>query len=189
MALFVVRVENFEAVQTTDSTLEIRCSVDSNFGFSLENAKVQLTFSGDPSTSVAQEPNLSVLSLQHEKKDNVCRLVSELKLKSQQQSEKNDAQKFLIQTEAMTIIPGGNQIVLRADIKKIGCFVLEKVSVITDFLFYDTSSVITRRPAVLYCIPTPHSVSVVNDSQRKILKLLTVIREFFQISLPASCKI
>ena len=61
-----MKIENFEAVQNTDSILEIRSIVTSNLGFSLENVKIELHFSGDPSSSIAQESNLSVLSLQHE---------------------------------------------------------------------------------------------------------------------------
>ncbi|CAI2321327.1 unnamed protein product [Caenorhabditis sp. 36 PRJEB53466] len=185
--LFKVQIENFEAVQTTDSTLEVRCILDSKLGFALKNAKARLHFSGDPASSVAQAPDLSVLSLQYEKKENVCRLVSELKLKNQSQQSANEEneQKLVVESEEIVVEVGENQINFKAPITKIGCFVLEKVSISTDSLFFDTPHVITRRPPALYCISTPHSVSALNDSQH----FYAGVMQDLEIEVEAMCPI
>ncbi|EGT45472.1 hypothetical protein CAEBREN_03010 [Caenorhabditis brenneri] len=186
--LFNVKVENFEAVQNTDSILEIRTMIDSKLGFELENVKVELCFSGDPTSSIAQESNLSVLSLQHEKKENICRLVSELKLKNQQSQlsiDENSALTFIIQTTLPVLSPGENEILFRTDITKIGCFVLEKVRISTETIEYETCNVVTRRPAALYCIATPHSVTVVNEAQH----FFAGVMQNLEIDVEAKCDI
>uniref|UniRef100_A0A1I7UE69 Trafficking protein particle complex subunit 10 n=1 Tax=Caenorhabditis tropicalis TaxID=1561998 RepID=A0A1I7UE69_9PELO len=185
--MITVKIENFEAIQNTDSILEIRSIIDSKLGFALEKVEVELIFSGDSTGSIAQESNLSVLSLQHERKENICRLVSELKLKSQQttSNEENSSLKFTISSEIPSLLSGENQISFRTDITKIGCFVLEKVRISTEFIEYSTCNVQTRRPPTLYCIATPHSVTVMNETQHFFAGVL----QNLEIDVEAKCDI
>eukprot|EP00081_Caenorhabditis_elegans_P012245 NP_490915.4 TRansport Protein Particle [Caenorhabditis elegans] len=186
--LFNVQIDNFEAVQTTDSILEIRALIDSKIGFSLENAKIELIFSGATTSSIAQQANLSVLSLQHEKKENICRLVSEFKLKSQQSAQpidENGPLSLKIALNAQNLAPGNNQLEFRTDISKIGCFVLEKCTISTESFKFATCDVLARRPPALYCISTPHSVTVINDSQH----FYAGVMQNLEIEVEARCDI
>ncbi|ULU09654.1 hypothetical protein L3Y34_014206 [Caenorhabditis briggsae] len=183
--MFSIIIESFEAVQTTDSILEIRSIIDSKIGFSLDNAKIELHFSGDSGSSIAQQSNLSVLSLQHEKKENICRLVSELKLSKTSQTAENSTKNLQISTISPILKPGKNEILFRTDITKIGCFILEKVRISRDFLEFSTSNVVTRRPAALYCIATPHSVTVANDGQH----FYAGVMQELEIDVEAKCEI
>lgn len=184
--LFSIKIENFDAVQTTDSILEIRAQIESKINFSLENAKIELHFSGEPKVSIAQETNLSVLTLQHEKKENICRLVSELRIKNSASKNSSESTTDLrILTTLGSLSPGKNEIKFKTDITKIGCYVLEKVTILTDFAHFSTANVMTRRPAALYCIATPHSVTVANDNQH----FFAGVMQELEIDVEAKCDI
>ncbi|CAB3408412.1 unnamed protein product [Caenorhabditis bovis] len=167
--LFLIEISRFQSIQTIGSNVEMTLKIVSQLGFVLSNSRVVLHFDSSPNANIGHSNKLSVLSLQHDSRENVCRLVSEFKIKKQPSVDENrdeKSTKFELAAN-FDIQPGENNIKFSTDINVMGCFVLEKVSIISDngCLRHESSNISSRSPPILICISTPHSISVINDTQ------------------------
>ncbi|CAI5438356.1 unnamed protein product [Caenorhabditis angaria] len=188
--LFHITVDTFEAIQTKNSEFVLKIKINSKIGFDLHNSKIRLHFSSSSNSNIVQPNNLSTLSLQFDNKDNTCRLVSETKTnghKNEENAEK--VHNFVSESDVFILKSGQNEVITSTFLEQVGCFVLEKIEILSlkNFnLKYETIHAFSRRPPILYCMSTPHIINLANENNQQYLA--GVIQKF-EIEIEAKCDV